>query len=277
MTKLLFLLPIAIIGGLGLVYIMVAEAPADRPTSRQERVLDLYEREVTEWLAQLPVSGKAAFVAALAGDHHGQLHSRTERALWLSGRFAPAPGPTMTGALLKRVLPSTSAGTPRGQAIKAARNARAQVAITGNVHEFSDAGGQARLDVEVEVLEAGGTSALIANQRFDLVAPAPLLGTDGWTGLPAGAPSLVTAGLWLLGSLIAPFLLLPLIRMLLRQESNGINLVLLLGLAGSSAAAGYSLFLTAWEALWALAAFLLLLFAAVWYYFIVLDRMADGQ
>ncbi len=179
---------------------------------------------------------KKMFVAPVASDASGYVTQSLKRAVARLDKAEPvAPPRTEKVISLITALAGKEAGaaTPeaRTAALKIARAAGAELLLLGRVRELSLTDGVPRIDLGVEVLDAGtGAKAW----GFDAAWTPPFL--ERTVGL---VPPMKRAIGWILFVLLVPWAAMPIVRPVLKRESNAANAAMLLVLAGISVALAY--------------------------------------
>lgn len=179
---------------------------------------------------------KKMFVAPVASDASGYVTQSLKRAVARLDKAEPvAPPLTEKVISLITALAGKEAGaaTPeaRAAALKVAKEAGAELLLLGRVRELSLTDGVPRIDLGVEVLDAGtGSKAW----ELDAAWTPPFL--ERTVGLVS--PMKRAVG-WILFVMLLPWAVMPVMKRVLERESNAANAVLLVSLAGLAAVLAY--------------------------------------
>ena len=176
------------------------------------------------------------FVAPLGSDASGYVTAALTRAIRRLDRAEPV-APPLTGKMISLVAAlagkEAGAATPerRTAALKIAKEAGADLLLLGRVRALSLTDGVPRIDLGVEVLDAGTGSK--AWEREVFWTPPFLERTVGLV-----SPMKRAVG-WILFVVLLPWAVMPVMKRVLERESNAANAVLLVSLAGLAAVLAY--------------------------------------
>ncbi len=179
---------------------------------------------------------KKMFVAPFARDPSGYVMQSVTRAVRRLDRAEPVAPPRIEKVIslittLAGQESETAAPEARTAALKLAKEAGAELLLLGRVRELSLTDGVPKIDLGVEVVDVGSGSKA---WELDVAWTPPWL--ERTVGL---VPPMKRAIGWILFVLLLPWAAMPLVKAVIKKESNAANAALLLSFASLAVVLAY--------------------------------------
>jgi hypothetical protein len=213
-------------------------------TSRQRSMVTELTREVSEWAEQLQPRRSRAVFLTLGRDEFGLVSDRIRQVMWQSDRFNLRDYSVREKLcrLIEWTRPTVGSSM---EATERARDRGSEYAVWGRVEEFSDVGGEARLAVRLQLVDAVSGETL-AGRDFEVVRAGaisrPMPEDDSGESVP-GLSFVTRVFIWVIAALALPLMTYPLGKRVLTGDSNAAVLALLASLVLASTGVAYVLFM----------------------------------
>lgn len=178
---------------------------------------DLPKREHVRSLAVLP----------LTGDGTGFVTIRLRERISASGKYQILEE-SFLRKLLREVRKETIATSQLNDAVTIARKLGVDAVIFGEMREFTVSDDAATLKLELRMAERESGQAVFARSYTERVGGTRMTSTY-WRARLADSPAGARIITWVMFTLLLPLVTAPLVRRLAAEESNTVNLLMLLG------------------------------------------------
>jgi hypothetical protein len=193
---------------------------------------NLAERLCTKVAADLPKmeSIRSVAVLDLGGDDTGFLTSTLKSRIENSEKYDLIEESLLQKLLAKFGNDSKPVNT-LDDAVTTARKLGADGVVFGAVVEFANPQNAAKLNLEIRMAERASGNAVFAHSYSDAISGSPAK-ISYWRARLADSSKGQRILIWILFALLLPLLAAPLIRRLLTEESNAINVAILACITG---------------------------------------------
>ena len=181
-------------------------------------VADLPDRQGVATLAVLP----------LRNDPDGVLARRIREEVTNRGRYVLVEE-SFVQRVLREVRGQPLAPSTLEDAVRAARRIGADAVLFGDVGRFSTEQGDARIGLDLRMVERDSGQAVFGRRYEDRIEPSPVR-LAYWRARLADSSKIQRVALWILLALLLPLAAARLIRRVLEEESNTRNALLVLAL-----------------------------------------------
>jgi hypothetical protein len=190
----------------------------------------LTDRVVGSAAADLPrrENVKTVAVLDLPGDANGFITTELRRRVADSGKYELIED-SFFRKLLREFGYNQAPVSGLREAVAAARNLGVDAVVFGEVPEFKSSGDAASLALEIRMAERESGQAVFAKSYRETATGRPTA-LSYWRARMADSPKGTRILVWVLFATLLPLLLAPVVRWLAGQDSNTINLAMLVGL-----------------------------------------------